>query len=79
MNLVNEISVTISGAGGMSSLSRDAKMLQYLLKQAGVENVVIKDAYPEYTHDRNDDEIKLFCGAKPDKITIHVQHVPWGG
>lgn len=79
MNLVKEISITIGGPGGSSDYSRDAKMLQKLLKDSGVENVVIKEELPEYTHDRADDEIKLFLGAKPDKITINVRHYPWGG
>lgn len=79
MNLVKQMSIEIGGPGGSSTYSRDAKMLQKLLKDAGVEHVVIEDQYNEYKHDRHDDELKMFLGAKPDKITIRVKHYPWGG
>jgi hypothetical protein len=80
MNQVKEMILTISGAGGCSEMSRDAKMLSKLLRDAGVENIVIEgDDDPRYQHDRSDDELKLFVGAKPDKVTIRVHHIPWGG
>ena len=81
MNLVKQMSIVIGGPGGDPNYSRDAKMLKKLLMDAGVENVVIDEDphYKEYTHDRHDDELKLFLGAKPDKITIRVRHYPWGG
>lgn len=79
MNLVKEMSIVIGGPGGSTTYSRDAKMLQKLLKDAGVENVVIDDDELQYRHDRPDDELKLFLGAKPDKVTIRVRHYPWGG
>ena len=80
MNLVREITLEISGPGGCTEMSRDAKMLRKLLLDAGVETVVINDrGYSEYNHDRTDDELKLFLGAKPDKITINIHHIPWGG
>lgn len=78
MNLVKEITLTISGPGGSRDMSRDAKMLRKLLRDAGVENVIIDDL-PGYEHDRPDDEIKMFVGAKPEKITIKIDHLPWGG
>jgi len=81
MNLVKEMNITIGGPGGNPDYSRDAKMLRKLLLDAGVETVEIKEdpSYKKYTHDRPDDELKLFLGAKPDKVVISVMHYPWGG
>lgn len=79
MNLVKEMNIVIGGPGGSTKYSRDAKMLKHLLKLSGVEDVIIKEELPDYAHDRPDDELKLFLGAKPEKITITVQHYPWGG
>jgi len=80
MNLVKEITLTLSGPGGSTEMSRDAKMLSKILKDAGVEEVVIVgDEDARFQHDRHDDELKLFVGAKPDKVIIRVNHIPWGG
>lgn len=79
MNLVKEMNITIGGPGGNPDYSRDAKMLKKLLLDAGVENVSINEQYKDLVHDRPDDELKLFLGAKPDKVVIHVRHYPWGG
>ena len=58
---------------------RMAMMLQKLLKDAGVENINIKDQKPGNFVERQDDELKLFVGAKPDKITIHLRPFFIGG
>lgn len=79
MNLVKEMNIEIGGPGGNPNYSRDAKMLKKLLHDAGVENVEIKEQHKDLAHDRPDDELKLFLGAKPDKVTINVRHYPWGG
>lgn len=75
MNLIKEMNITVSG---YVDVYRSAVMLQKLLQDAGVENVVI-DANSGYEKERHDDEIKLFMGAKPDKITIRIQNYYIGG
>ena len=78
MNLIKHIHLTIGGPGGDPTYHREAVMIKKLLEDAGVQDVVIEDKY-EIREERHDDELKLFVGAKPDKVTITVQHYPWGG
>ena len=78
MNLIKEMRIDIAGIGGDPSLHRQAVMLKKLLEDAGVETVMIDDRY-NIKEERHDDELKLFLGAKPDKVVIRVVHQPWGG
>jgi len=79
MNSIHEILIEIGGPGGSTAYSRNAKMIQKLLKDAGVEDVIIEDVYPQFKHNKADDELKMFLGVKPSKVTIRVRHDPWGG
>lgn len=79
MNKVDIINIEIGGPGGRTEYSRDAKMIKKLLMDAGVQDIEIVDTNGRYVHDRSDDEIKLFLGAKPCKVVINVVHHPWGG
>jgi len=78
MNLIKEMDITLSGLVGAQDTYREAVMLKKLLQDAGVKNVIINGS-ATYSEERHDDEIKLFMGAKPDKIIIHVREYFIGG
>jgi len=79
MNLLKEVTISVGGPGGCGDYHRQAKMLKYLLEDAGVKNVIIQDDHRDLHKERHDDELKLFAGAKFDKVIIKVEHWPWGG
>lgn len=70
--------ITISGLVGVQDTYREAVMLKKILEDAGIQEVsIIGNSC--YSEERQDDELKLFLGAKPDKIVIHVRECFIGG
>ncbi len=77
MNLIKQMDITVHGLCGPDDTYRHAVMLKKLLMDAGVEEVIITNK--TYSPERQDDELKLFMGAKPDKVTITVREFFIGG
>lgn len=77
MNLIKHMNITVHGLCGCDDTYRHAVMLKKLLEDAGVPEVVITNKV--YSPERQDDELKLFVGAKPDKVTIGISEYFVGG